>query len=167
MSRETGWQQQVSLPFVPVSSWLHESRSSSIDSKSRLLALKLRLSLAVASDGLKRSAEYDRARLYKGWWSLCKVNKNQQLWTHKDVFKRGQSSNEGRHGKCIIIWIGGVWVWAIEVDREAGWGGGDTGDKLFSQPGGVVRKSSQVMDQHLCTTKLVRLSSLLTVTQPK
>ena len=34
----------------------------------------------------------------------------------------------------------------------AGWGGGDTGDKLFSQPGGVVRKSSQVMNQHLCTT---------------
>ena len=32
---------------------------------------------------------------------------------------------------------------------------------------GVVRKSSQVMDQHLCTTKLVRLTSLLTVTQPK
>ena len=72
----------------------------------------------------------------------------------------------------------------IEVDREAGWGGvgwggryqrggvgggggGDTGDKLFCQPGGVVRKSSQVMDQHLCTTKLVRLTSLLTVTQPK
>ena len=49
----------------------------------------------------------------------------------------------------------------------AGWGGGDTGDKLFSQPGGVVRKSSQVMDQHLCTTKRVRLTSLLTVTQPK
>ena len=49
----------------------------------------------------------------------------------------------------------------------AGWGGGDTGDKLFSQLGGVVRKSSQVMDQHLCTTTLVRLTSLLTVTQPK
>ena len=48
-----------------------------------------------------------------------------------------------------------------------GWGGGDTGDKLFSQLGGVVRKSSQVMDQHLCTTTLVRLTSLLTVTQPK
>ena len=57
--------------------------------------------------------------------------------------------------------------WGGVGEIPAGWGGGDTGDKLFSQLGGVVRKSSQVMDQHLCTTKLVRLTSLLTVTQPK
>ena len=57
--------------------------------------------------------------------------------------------------------------WGGVEEIPAGWGGGDTGDKLFSQLGGVVRKSSQVMDQHLCTTTLVRLTSLLTVTQPK
>ena len=68
-------------------------------------------------------------------------------------------SDRGRSG-------GGV-GWGGVGEIPAGWGGGDTGDKLFCQPGGVVRKSSQVMDQHLCTTKLVRLTSLLTVTQPK
>ena len=67
-------------------------------------------------------------------------------------------------------WGGGGEIpagWGGVGEIPAGWGGGDTGDKLFSQLGGVVGKSSQVMDQHLCTTKLVRLTSLLTVTQPK